>query len=127
MCTSTHIQPDFSSQELVEDARADGARVVAGGERVRPPSAPQGFFYAPTILADLPDTARIVREEQFGPALPVLSYETVDEAVERANDSEYGLGASVWGANVAEAASVAARLQARRRARCGRGEGGGGG
>merc|ERR1712073_108790 len=99
-------------EELVEDAKTKGARVVAGGARANPDSAPDAFFYAPTILTEVVESTRIVREEQFGPALPVLRYESVDDAVARANDTEYGLGASVWGADVGAAAEVAAKLQA---------------
>src|SRR3546814_4917110 len=50
-----------------------------------------GYFVAPTVVRDLPDTARLVREEQFGPAIPVLAYDTIEDVISRANDSEYGL------------------------------------
>merc|ERR1711972_562241 len=56
-----------------------------------------GFFYEPTVIADVADTARVVVEEQFGPVLPVLKYSAVEDAVRRANTTEYGLGGSVWG------------------------------
>jgi len=94
--------------ELVEDARKAGATIAAGG------SAPAtgGYFYSPTIVSHVKEGVRIVDEEQFGPVLPVLSYSTVDEAVERANTSEYGLGASVWGGDPATAEEVAQRLYA---------------
>merc|ERR1712032_1827 len=98
-------------EELVNDAKANGARVVAGGARANPDNAPDAYFFAPTIVADVGDSARLVCEEQFGPALPVLKYETVEEAVSRANDTQHGLGASVWGTDVKEAAAVASRLQ----------------
>jgi len=98
-------------EELVNEAKSQGARIVAGGERANPDDAPDAFFYAPTIIADVSDSTRIVCEEQFGPALPVLKYDSVDEAVTRANDTQYGLGASVWGADVKEAAAVASKLQ----------------
>lgn len=95
---------------LVEDARKTGGRIVAGGKRMQPTGKAGAFFYEPTIIADVNDGTRIVKEEQFGPALPVLSYKTVDEAVARANDSEFGLGGSVWADDPQEAAKVAARL-----------------
>merc|ERR1712137_29403 len=98
-------------EELVNEAKSQGARIVAGGERANPDDAPDAFFYAPTIIADVSDSTRIVCEEQFGPALPVLKYDSVDDAVQRANNTQYGLGASVWGPKVDEAASVAAKLQ----------------
>lgn len=92
--------------ELVADAIATGARVVAGGAAIEGP----GFFFAPTVLADCTDDQRIVAEEQFGPALPILSYHTVDEAVSRANDTTFGLCGSVWSRDDQRAAEVAERL-----------------
>jgi len=94
---------------LVEDARARGARILAGGEPA-PELGP--LFYRATVVADIEDGAPLVDEEQFGPVLPVVRYSDVDDAVRRANDSEQGLGASVWGADPAAAAAVAERLQA---------------
>jgi len=91
---------------MVSSARAEGADVVAGGTVLDR----DGYFYAPAIVANLKDDAELVAAEQFGPALPVLAYESVDEAVDRANDSEFGLGGSVWGADVERAGAVAARL-----------------
>lgn len=93
---------------LVDDARSRGARVFSGG---RAPESP-GYYYEPTVLMDVPDDAPIVTEEQFGPALPVLVYDDVEEVLERANSSEYGLGGSVWTADVEAGASLARRLQA---------------
>jgi len=99
-------------EELVNQARDSGARIVAGGQRVQPTGSEDAYFYAPTIIADVSDEARIVCEEQFGPALPVLKYDEIDDAVARANDTDYGLGASVWGTDPLAAAKVGARLQA---------------
>ncbi|WP_309128271.1 aldehyde dehydrogenase family protein [Microbacterium sp.] len=94
---------------LVDDARERGARIVTGGE----PAAELGpLFYRPTIIADVEDGAAVVDEEQFGPVLPVIRYSDVDDAVRRANGTEQGLGASVWGADADAAAQVAERLQA---------------
>ncbi|UGS39206.1 NAD-dependent succinate-semialdehyde dehydrogenase [Capillimicrobium parvum] len=78
--------------ELVEDAVGKGARAVVGGNRVDGP----GYFYAPTVLADLPDDAMILREEIFGPVAPVITFRSDDEAIARANDTEYGLVAYVF-------------------------------
>lgn len=98
-------------EELVEDAKANGARIVAGGSRANPDNRPEAYFYAPTIVADVTEQTRIVKEEQFGPALPVLKYDDLDDAIARANATQYGLGASVWGSNLEEAAEVASQLQ----------------
>jgi acyl-CoA reductase-like NAD-dependent aldehyde dehydrogenase len=93
--------------ELVEDARARGGHVVTGGERL----GEEGYFYAPTIVTELADDARLVAEEQFGPALPVLVYRDVEEAVERANATNFGLSGSVWSNDVERAMEVAASLE----------------
>jgi succinate-semialdehyde dehydrogenase/glutarate-semialdehyde dehydrogenase len=77
----------------VEDAKARGARVLAGG--IRLPELGTNF-YAPTVLADVTHDMRIMREETFGPVLPIMPFDSDDEAVRLANDSEYGLAASVW-------------------------------
>jgi acyl-CoA reductase-like NAD-dependent aldehyde dehydrogenase len=92
-------------QGFVEDARAHG-KIIAGGT---PPQGP-GYFVRPTIVRDIPDDARLVREEQFGPVLPVLRYSDLDDAIARANDSEYGLGATVWGTNLERAYEVASKI-----------------
>jgi succinate-semialdehyde dehydrogenase/glutarate-semialdehyde dehydrogenase len=76
----------------VADARAKGARVLTGGET---PPGP-GFFYPPTVLADVDHSMTIMREETFGPVLPVMTVESLDEAIRLANDSDYGLTASGW-------------------------------
>lgn len=94
---------------LVDDARDRGGRIVTGGG----PAAELGpLFYRATIVADIEDGAAIVDEEQFGPVLPVVRYSDVDDAVRRANGTEQGLGASVWGPDADEAAAVAQRLEA---------------
>ena len=93
--------------DLIEHSRQAGS-VIAGGEALNRP----GYFITPTIVRDIADDARLVREEQFGPVLPVLRFDDVDDAVARANASEFGLGASVWGANVNRAYDVALRLEA---------------
>jgi acyl-CoA reductase-like NAD-dependent aldehyde dehydrogenase len=91
---------------LVEEARAHGAAVVAGGR----PLGRYGYFYAPTIVTGVDPRERLVTEEQFGPALPVLGYRDLDDAVRWANEGTYGLGSSVWGADETRAATVADQL-----------------
>lgn len=93
---------------LVEDARRRGGRVVLGGERLDRP----GFFYPPTLVTGCAPGMPLVDEEQFGTALPVLRYETVDEAVAMANATRFGLAASVWTGDPAGADAVARRLEA---------------
>ncbi|MFB4319322.1 aldehyde dehydrogenase family protein [Actinomadura sp. 21ATH] len=101
-------RPQFERvSELVAEAIAGGARAAAGGKPVEGP----GYFFEPTILADIADGARIVDEEQFGPALPVVRYRDLDEAVERANGTHFGLSGSVWSADADRAAEVAGRLE----------------
>ena len=89
----------------LEDAHARG-KVIAGGKPLDQP----GYFILPTIVRDIPDDARLVREEQFGPVLPVMRYTDVDDAIRRANDSEYGLCGSVWSSNSERAFVVAKKL-----------------
>jgi acyl-CoA reductase-like NAD-dependent aldehyde dehydrogenase len=91
---------------LIEDARKQG-KVLAGGKEHQG----KGFFIYPTVIAGLPDSARLVCEEQFGPVMPVLKFSTIDEAIERANNSEYGLGATVWARDINRALEVANRLE----------------
>ncbi|MET9402521.1 aldehyde dehydrogenase family protein [Kitasatospora sp. NPDC002965] len=88
-------------------ALADGARAAAGGRRLDRP----GYFFAPTVLTDVPPDSPVVTEEQFGPVLPVLPYGSLDEAVEAANGTGYGLGGSVWGTDLDRAEAVADRLE----------------
>lgn len=91
----------------VDQAVSAGARAVAGGHRLDRP----GYFFAPTILADVPPDSPVVTEEQFGPVLPVLPYGDVAEAVEAANGTGFGLGGSVWGTDLDRAEAVADRLE----------------
>jgi phenylacetaldehyde dehydrogenase len=94
---------------LVEAARDSGARVLLGGN---PDPERPGHFYPTTLVADIANDNPLVAEEQFGPALPIIRYGSVDEAVAMANGVDVGLGASVWSADPAEARKVAARIEA---------------
>jgi acyl-CoA reductase-like NAD-dependent aldehyde dehydrogenase len=90
---------------LIADAKSHG-KVIAGGEI---PDGP-GYFIRPTIVRDLPDDSRLVREEQFGPVVPVLVYDDIEELIERVNDSEYGLGGTIWAKDVQRAFAIAERV-----------------
>ncbi|HUI62476.1 MAG TPA: aldehyde dehydrogenase family protein, partial [Steroidobacteraceae bacterium] len=92
---------------ILEDTRRAGGRILTGGEL---PAGP-GYFMTPTIVADLPENSRLVREEQFGPIVPVLKFTEIEDAVRRANDTRYGLAGSVWSGDPERAAAIAARLE----------------
>ncbi|GGV55619.1 aldehyde dehydrogenase family protein [Streptomyces griseoloalbus] len=94
-------------EQITRRALADGARAAAGGHR----PAGRGNFFAPTILTDVPPDSPVVTEEQFGPVLPVLPYRSLDEAVDAANGTGFGLGGSVWGTDLDRAEAVADRLE----------------
>jgi acyl-CoA reductase-like NAD-dependent aldehyde dehydrogenase len=93
--------------ELVAEALAQGATAAAGGAPMEGP----GYFFPPTVLTGVAEGTRIVDEEQFGPALPVIAYRDLDDAVARANATRFGLSGSVWSADPDRAAAVASRLE----------------
>ena len=100
-------RPQFERvRELCEDARRVGGQVVAGGKRV----GARGYFFQPTIVTELADDARLVAEEQFGPILPLLRFGSTEEALQRANASQFGLGGSIWSGDRKRAAAFAAEL-----------------
>ncbi|BDB44306.1 aldehyde dehydrogenase family protein [Mycobacterium kiyosense] len=91
----------------VEDAVARGARVLTGGKR-----AEHGLFYPPTVLVDVDHTMACMREETFGPLLPIMKVSSEDEAITLANDTNYGLGASVWTSSKERGERVGRRIEA---------------
>ena len=98
-------------EAFVEEARADGARIVAGGRRPSEPHLQAGFYYRPTVVADVRPDMRIIREEVFGPVLTVESFTTEEEAIALANDTTYGLAGAVWTSDASRAQRVANRLR----------------
>lgn len=92
---------------LVADCQSHGWRLLAGGQ----PISTNGYFFPATLVDNPPDSSRIVQEEPFGPILPLLRFRKVDEVIQRANQSPYGLGGSVWCRDQSLALSIAQRLQ----------------
>jgi succinate-semialdehyde dehydrogenase/glutarate-semialdehyde dehydrogenase len=97
-------------ERIVDDAKARGGRIVAGGER--PSDQNKGFFYAPTVIADLPDDALAIAEENFGPIAAITSFKTDDEVYERANSTELGLSAYAFTQNSKRMREAVARIEA---------------
>jgi acyl-CoA reductase-like NAD-dependent aldehyde dehydrogenase len=93
---------------LIEDARAHGGQALSGGGALTRP----GYFVAPTVMTGVHEGTRLVDEEQFGPVLPVLTFQSPEEAITRANATRFGLGASVWSGDSARAADLACHLEA---------------
>ncbi|MFD4552879.1 aldehyde dehydrogenase family protein [Streptomyces sp. NPDC058469] len=96
-------------EEYVDLARKEGGRIVCGGERL---DLDGGYYYKPTVIADLANDSRVVQEEIFGPVLTVQPFDTEDEAVELANSTPYGLASGIQTGNLARAHRIADRLQA---------------
>jgi len=94
-------------RDFLEDTKKTGARFLAGGDI--PEGA--GYFVPPAIVTDIAEDARLVREEQFGPILPVLKFSDIDDAIARANDTDYGLCGSIWTKDLNKGAQLAARLE----------------
>ena len=113
MDAATLIGPLTNQMQLdkvasyVDEARSRGARIVVGGKRTGGP----GFFYPLTVVADATDDMLLVKEEQFGPAIPILKYRRIEDAITRANALDVGLGGSVWADSTEEAARWADELE----------------
>jgi acyl-CoA reductase-like NAD-dependent aldehyde dehydrogenase len=97
-----------TTERQVSDAVAAGGRVLTGGKALDGP----GYFYAPTVLIDVPHDAPVAREEFFGPVALMFTFKTEEEAIRLANDTDFGLGAAVWSKDAARANAVAAQIEA---------------
>jgi acyl-CoA reductase-like NAD-dependent aldehyde dehydrogenase len=98
-------------ENYVEIGNAEGARLVAGGKRPAGAGFQKGFWFQPTVFADVRQDMRIAREEIFGPVLSILRWSDIDDAIEMANSVEYGLTGAVWTRDIANALRTAQRLQ----------------
>lgn len=94
--------------KFIEQGKKEGARLVAGGEK----AFEKGYFVQPTIFADVEDHMVIAREEIFGPVMSIFVFDTIEEVIKRANDSDYGLAASIWTESMRKGHYIASKLQA---------------
>lgn len=92
---------------MLDEAKRVGAHLVTGGERLNRP----GFFVPPTLVTKVAEGIRLVDDEQFGPVLPIMSFRTVEEAIERANATAFGLNGSIWTRNIARGTELAGELE----------------
>ena len=115
---ATHMGPQASREQLdktlsyIAIGRTEGARIVAGGQRIARDGLADGYFVAPTVFADVDNGMRIAREEIFGPVAALIPFDGEDEAVALANDTSYGLTAGLWTRDVGRAHRVSARIRA---------------
>ncbi|WP_372382278.1 betaine-aldehyde dehydrogenase [Xanthomonas sp. NCPPB 1068] len=109
LVSATHMQRVL---DYIEQGKAEGARLLCGGERLRDGALAQGYYVAPTIFSDCTDVMAIVREEIFGPVLSLLTYDDEDEAITRANATSYGLAAGVVTPDLVRAHRLIHRLEA---------------
>lgn len=114
MLVETDVGPLVNKKQLeeierqVEQAVVNGAKILTGGQRL----ARKGFFYPPTVLIDVKNYMRVAQEEVFGPVAPIIVVNSAQEAVELANDSEYGLGASIWTTDRVRGLDLARNIEA---------------
>jgi aldehyde dehydrogenase (NAD+) len=113
----TQLGPVVSEEQLsritsyLEIGKKQGARALSGGERITEGQLGKGYYIAPTVFADVTDNMRIAREEIFGPVISAMPFDTMEEVIGRANDSNYGLGSGVWSRNISTIHRVAHGLR----------------
>jgi succinate-semialdehyde dehydrogenase/glutarate-semialdehyde dehydrogenase len=96
-------------EQMVEQAGSSGATVATGAKR--PSSMPRGYFYEPTVVTNVPPDSALFQAEIFGPVLPIATFSDVDQAIELANSTRYGLSAYVWTKDLHMAIRTAERLE----------------
>ena len=99
-------------EEQVEDAVKHGAKVLYGAQRPKGDDYEKGFYLQPTLVADVDPASRLLQEECFGPALPIVRVKNLDQAIEQANNSIFGLGSSIWTRDINRAMAGAERIEA---------------
>jgi len=111
----TDIGPIISKEQLekvenqVKDAADKGAKILCGGKR--PESLSKGYFYLPTVLINVNNKMKVLKEEVFGPVAPIVKFKNIKEAIKLANKTKYGLGASIWTSDVNKGGDIARRLE----------------
>jgi succinate-semialdehyde dehydrogenase/glutarate-semialdehyde dehydrogenase len=99
-------------EEQVEDAVKHGAKILYGAQRPKGEEYDKGFYLQPTLVADVDPSSRLLQEECFGPALPIVRVKNLDQAIEQANNSIFGLGSSIWTRDINRAMAGAERIEA---------------